>query len=80
MDLVAGEQGIRVHRRANDVPVLGDVGRIVVRARSGIEAGIEPGGNAAFASEKAMTDALQSGKSGGRFEGGLGCAGHPSKA
>jgi hypothetical protein len=33
MDLVAGEQGIRAHGRADDVPVLGDGGRIVVRAR-----------------------------------------------
>ena len=59
VDLVGGEQTMRLdfERSRHARAIFGDIGRIIVRAKPAIEAGIEPGRYAALASEETVADA-----------------------
>src|SRR4051812_30060297 len=66
--LVRGEElrWRNAHRLGHPAAVLGDVGRIVMRAKAAIEAGIDALGDAAVAREEGVADAGEDGQGGRR--------------
>src|SRR5262249_29441479 len=67
MDLIGGEQATRgdLERRRHARTVLGNIGRRIIGSKPGVEAGIDPLGDAALTREEGMADALERAKRSG---------------